>query len=126
LVFVYVALCLGNFVSGPVVMRCASIPLILISSVLLGLGAALLWTAQSTHFTRSTPARSRGESAGFFTTLFAIGSGMGTLLLGLLIPILSYRQSFLIASAVDGTLGRNRALRSGKRREECGTPFHIR
>jgi MFS family permease len=122
LILIYASFALGNLTAGTVVKRygtrscmklgasfyilyllglaAESIPLVLAGSLLLGLGAALLWTGQSTHLNRTAPPDRRGASAGFFSTLITLGSALGSLALGFSITSRSYQLSFLLASVV--------------------------
>ena len=71
---------------------------IYITSSLIGISASLLWTGQNSYLIRSSNKNSYGINSGFFYSLLLIGSGLGILLFGFLLPKLSFKLSFLIFS----------------------------
>lgn len=73
-----------------------SIILIYISSALLGLASAFLWTAQNSYLIRASNEKFLGENSGFFSTFQSLGSAMGVFLLGFLIAKFSYEIPFFI------------------------------
>ncbi|MFA6587890.1 MAG: MFS transporter [Patescibacteria group bacterium] len=77
-----------------------SIILIYILSLILGCAAALLWTGQNSYLIRASAKTVYGENAGFFGTLFAIGSAFGILLMGFILPKLGYNMAFILFVAV--------------------------
>jgi len=68
------------------------------ASILLGIGASLLWTGQNTYLVRATKKKSRGTNAGFFGRSLYLGSAIGTIILGFFISKFSYQWSFLFAA----------------------------
>lgn len=78
------------------------ISLIYAASILLGVGASLLWTGQNSYMVRATKKENRGTNAGFFGTLLYFGSTLGVIILGLLIKRFSFRWSFLYFTFLPG------------------------
>lgn len=72
--------------------------IIYLASILIGIGASLLWTGQNSYLVRASEEKSYGKNSGYFNTLTMIGSALGVILLGFLITRISYGQSFIIAS----------------------------
>ena len=72
--------------------------LIYLGSALLGIAASLLWTGQSVYLIRTSEAHVYGKNAGFFSTLLAVGSGIGILVFGLVLQIIPFKDTFLIFS----------------------------
>jgi MFS family permease len=73
--------------------------LIYIASPLLGIaGGPMLWTGQNSYLVRATTEENRGTNAGFFGTLFFLGSATGVIFLGFLIAQFSYQAAFLFAA----------------------------
>ena len=71
--------------------------LVYIASILLGIGASLLWTGQTTFLTKMTTGKNRGKSAGFFGGILYLGSATGIIIIGFLITKFSYNLPFLFA-----------------------------
>ncbi len=62
---------------------------ILLSSALLGVAATILWVGQGGYLIRASNPKHYGTNAGFFNTLFMIGSALGVLIFGILLTISS-------------------------------------
>lgn len=75
-----------------------STALIYIAACLLGIGSSLLWTSQNSYLLRASEEKTYGSHAGFFNTLFSLGSATGILLLGLLVSKSSFTIPFVIFS----------------------------
>ena len=75
-----------------------SLILIYIASALIGIAGSLLWTGQNSYLIRASKQGSYGANAGFFATLFSVGSSLGVIILGFIIPRISYQLSFFIAA----------------------------
>lgn len=71
---------------------------IYLASVLLGIGASLLWTGQSTYLVRASKSESYGKNSGFYSTLQSLGLGIGILTLGFLTSRVSFEKAFLLFS----------------------------
>ncbi len=69
-------------------------------SIVLGAAAGVLWTAQNSYLVRVSGEGQYGKNAGFFGTNFAIGAGLGVLLMGLLIPRLGSESAFTLYAVV--------------------------
>ncbi|MDO8581264.1 MAG: MFS transporter [bacterium] len=79
----------------------SAVPLVIYAaSALLGIAAAVLWTAQNTYLIRASDATVYGANAGFFSTMFSIGAALGVVLMGLLVPILGFRTGFILFAVV--------------------------
>lgn len=75
------------------------LPIIIYSaSILIGIGASLLWIGQNSYLVRASEEKSYGKNAGYFNMLVMIGSASGVILLGFLISKISYAQAFIFAS----------------------------
>lgn len=75
-----------------------SLVLIYLASMILGIGASLLWTGQNSYLVRITNDENRGTNAGFFGTLLFLGSAIGVIAFGFLIAKFSYQWTFLFAA----------------------------
>ncbi|MCD6148907.1 MFS transporter [bacterium] len=75
-----------------------SVPLLYIASVLLGIAAAFLWTAQTVYLIQESPEDSYGRNSGFFTFSQSLGSALSVFALGFLINRFSFRVPFLLLS----------------------------
>ena len=73
-----------------------NILLIYLSSALLGIAAALIWTGQGTYLIRASEKTNFGKNAGIFTTTFFLGTAIGIFTLGFLIEKISFQLSFTI------------------------------
>lgn len=71
---------------------------IYLASILIGIGASLLWVGQNSYLVRASDRKSYRENSGYFNMLLMAGSALGVILLGFLITRISFEQSFLIAS----------------------------
>ncbi len=70
--------------------------LVYMASVLLGFGASMLLIGQNVYLIKLSNKENYGKSAGFFTTIRAIGSTFGLLALGFLIARYSYMLPFSV------------------------------
>jgi MFS family permease len=69
---------------------------IYLSSILLGMSAALLWNGQSSYLVRNSSPGEYGKNSGFFITFKYLGSTIGSLILGILVVLYLFKTSFLI------------------------------
>lgn len=74
--------------------------LVYLSSVLIGISAALLWTGQNSYLVKASSERSYGGNSGLFNTFLSLGSALGVIILGLLVSSLGYSKSFILLSAL--------------------------
>lgn len=74
--------------------------LIYLTSSLLGVAASLLWTGQHSYLITASNEKIYGASSGYFNTLQALGSSIGTLLLGFLIVKLSFGAPFIFYASL--------------------------
>ncbi len=77
-----------------------TVPLIYLLSILIGGSAGVLWTAQNSYLVRVSDKQDFGRNAGFFSTSFAIGAGLGVLLMGLLIPHFGHQKLIFVYSSI--------------------------
>ena len=75
-----------------------SVPLVYISSILIGIAASFVWTGNNSYILRISQGTSYGANAGLFSTLFSLGAAGGVLLFGAFIVRFSFNQSFLLAA----------------------------
>ena len=75
-----------------------SVILIYFSSSLLGIAASLLWTGQNSYLIKVSDEKHYGSNSGFFNSFQSLGSALGVLVLGFLIPVFLFNTSFLIFS----------------------------
>jgi MFS family permease len=73
-------------------------PFIYLTAVLLGIGAAVMWTAQNTYIIRISSKDVYGANSGFFTTLFNLGTGLGIIVFGYLMVQYSFNLSIIVFS----------------------------
>ncbi len=71
-----------------------STSLLMITSILLGISAAHLWTAQQSYLIRSGNDTNHGQNAGHFTSLYLFGPLLGVMIIGFLIEATSFVASF--------------------------------
>lgn len=74
--------------------------LIYLLSIVLGAAAGVLWTAQNSYLIRASDQGRYGKNAGFFGTNFAIGAGLGVLLMGALIPRTGSGTAFTVYAVI--------------------------
>ena len=74
--------------------------LIYLASIIIGFGAALLWTGQGAYLVRASEKKHVGKNAGIFTTFFFLSSAIGIFLLGQIIKFYSYKVAFIIAAII--------------------------
>lgn len=55
------------------------------ASILLGMGAALMWTAQNTYLIQASHKQVYGRDAGWFNSMRTLGSGLGVMVFGVLL-----------------------------------------
>jgi MFS family permease len=72
--------------------------LIFTTGIFLGIGAAVMWTAQNTYIIRISKKEVYGANSGFFTTLFNLGTGLGIIIFGYLMVQYSFDVSVLVFS----------------------------
>jgi MFS family permease len=68
------------------------------AAVFLGIGAAVMWTAQNTYIIRISKKEVYGANSGFFTTLFNLGTGLGIIVFGYLMVQFSFDVSIIVFS----------------------------
>ncbi len=68
------------------------------AAVFLGIGAAVMWTAQNTYIIRISRKEVYGANSGFFTTLFNLGTGLGIIIFGYLMVRFSFDVSIIVFS----------------------------
>lgn len=68
------------------------------AAVFLGIGAAVMWTAQNTYIIRISKKEVYGANSGFFTTLFNLGTGLGIIIFGYLMVQFSFDVSIIAFS----------------------------
>lgn len=90
-----------NLAAGFYILYClalltASQAIIYIASVFLGAAGALLWTAQNAYLIRASDRAVYGTNAGVFSTIFSIGTALGILLLGWLLPVVGFYKGFFV------------------------------
>lgn len=61
------------------------IPVLLVSSVTLGLGAAMIWNAQGVYLVQAATKDKTGEAAGVFSTIWGLATFAGILITGLIL-----------------------------------------
>jgi len=71
-----------------------NITLLWIASIILGIGASLLWTGQNSYLVRASDEKEYGANSGLFSTILTLGSTAGLLLLSFLIARFSFKISF--------------------------------
>lgn len=118
LILIYFSLTISNFFSGFIVSRFGTkkclifgalfyslfifslisrnIFFIYSASVLLGFGAAILWTAQGTFLVKASVPNYFGRNSGFFNVFQQLGTVVGIVITGILIIKFSFSISFLI------------------------------
>ncbi|MBI4142706.1 MFS transporter [Candidatus Uhrbacteria bacterium] len=102
---------------------------ILAASVVLGVAASVLWTAQSAYLIRASDPSTYGADAGRFATMFAVGAASGVLLLGILLPRIGFRAGLAAFAAVPllalVLLTRLDDLRGNVRRRNWNAAFRL-
>lgn len=91
-VSVYILFCLSLLTAMPWI--------IFMTAALLGVAAALLWTAQNSYLVRASDPEFYGTNSGFFSTSFSIGAAGGVLALGILLPLIGYTWGFFLFALV--------------------------
>ncbi|MFH1822959.1 MAG: MFS transporter [Patescibacteria group bacterium] len=74
-----------------------TLSLVYIASILLGCGAALLWTAQESYLMRLSEANVRGRNAGFFEMIWAL-SAIGTFIFSLFTNSYNLKTLFVVCA----------------------------
>lgn len=67
-----------------------------LTSVMVGVAAALLWTGQNSYLVKASDEKTYGENSGFFNSALTLGSACGILILGFFINTFNFKSSFLI------------------------------
>ena len=73
-----------------------SVTLVIVSSILLGISAALLWTAQGTYLIRTSSEGEYGKNAGLFTTIWACGAALGIFTFGLVAKAFGFEMTLVV------------------------------
>jgi MFS family permease len=84
----------------PSLVPSGSTALICFGSILVGVAAGVLWTAQSSYLIRASDEQDYGKNSGFFTTVFMCGGGIGVFCLGWILKPVGFQQSFSICAVI--------------------------
>lgn len=71
---------------------------IYVTAAMLGIAAAVMWTAQNTYIIRISKSDVYGAHSGFFTTIFNLGTGLGIIFFGYIMVQYSFDLSIIIFS----------------------------
>ncbi len=83
-----------------------NLPFVYLTSALVGLAAAFLWTGQNSYLIMASSEKSFGANSGYFNTYLSLASAIGVLLLGFLASRFSFSLPFALYSIfpIIGTL----------------------
>lgn len=83
-----------------------NLPFVYLTSALVGLAAAFLWTGQNSYLIVASSGKSFGTNSGYFNTYLSLASAVGVLILGFLASRFSFSLPFTLYSIfpVIGTL----------------------
>lgn len=71
-----------------------------LTSAMVGVAAALLWTGQNSYLVKASDEKTYGENSGFFNSALTLGSACGILILGVFINTFNFKSSFLVYSVL--------------------------
>ena len=66
-----------------------------LGAMILGIAGAILWNSQNGYLLKISNEKNRGESSGFFISIFEAGSLLGILILGFFVEIYGFKISFM-------------------------------
>lgn len=83
-----------------------NLPFVYLTSALVGIAAAFLWTGQNSYLIMASSEKSFGANSGYFNTYLSFGSAIGVLILGFLASRFSFSLPYALYSffPIIGTL----------------------